>query len=124
MSDVLKPCPFCGCDRQGWRSVRDGKSLGCAKCGARFIQYHGITAVEDRLADLWNTRTPSLSAALELPEVKALVEAMHTLVGVLEIASVMPDAIHKVYVPRMDAPELVTARAALAAIRKAQEAGE
>lgn len=40
--------------------------------------------------------------------------ALRELLGILEIASVMPDAIQKVYVPKMDAPELSRARAALA----------
>lgn len=46
-----------------------------------------------------------------------LLGALENLLGCLAIASVMPDAINKVYVPRMDAPELEQARAA---IRKAR----
>ena len=76
------------------------------------IRAFGIT--EYRRADL----PPTLSAAMELPEVRALVEATSALIGVLEIASVLPTAIQKIYTPRMDAPELVQARAALAAIKE------
>ena len=80
--------------------------LACRALEARYLQ-----AV---CADL----PPTLSAAMGLPEVRALVEATSALIGVLEIASVLPTAIQKIYTPRMDAPELVQARAALAAIKE------
>ncbi len=55
----LLPCPFCGGDFQTWGSVRDGRSLGCSKCGARFVEYNGPpdNTAEDRLISKWNTRT-------------------------------------------------------------------
>lgn len=62
---------------------------------------------------------PTLSAAMELPEVKALVEATSALIGVLEIASVLSTATQRIYIPRMDAPELVQARATIAKIKGA-----
>jgi hypothetical protein len=71
----LLPCPFCGGDFQTWSHVRDGRSVGCSKCGARFTQYHGRDVIEERLANLWNTRADlyatqqatidALTAALE-----------------------------------------------------------
>ena len=54
----LKPCPFCGGDYQTWQHVRDGRTLGCSKCGARFTEYNGPpdNSAETRLVNAWNTR--------------------------------------------------------------------
>jgi Lar family restriction alleviation protein len=66
MSDnELKPCPFCGGDFQSWGSVRDGRALGCSKCGARFVAYNGPpdNTAEDRLVTKWNTRAADATIA-------------------------------------------------------------
>lgn len=57
MTDELKPCPFCGGDFQTWSHVRDGRALGCSKCGAGFVKYNGPKDdIVDRLVSVWNTR--------------------------------------------------------------------
>lgn len=45
--------------------------------------------------------------------VERMRKALRHLLGVLEIAAVMPEAIQKVYIPRLDSPDLELARAAL-----------
>lgn len=54
----LKPCPFCAGDFQTWQNVRDGRSLGCSKCGCGFIKYNGPpdNTAETRIITAWNTR--------------------------------------------------------------------
>jgi hypothetical protein len=61
---------------------------------------------------------PTTAQLMADPRVAALVEAASALVGILEIASVLPTAIQKIYIPRMDAPELVSTRAALAQLKE------
>ncbi len=66
----LKPCPFCGCDLvtryTGWL---DHPKAKCILSGKVF--HKGFIGQWNRRADLPTT----LSAAMQLPEVKALVEA-------------------------------------------------
>jgi|GEM_PF-6583150 len=54
----LLPCPFCNANGQTWSHVRDGRTLGCSKCGTRFTQFNGPrdNTAEMRLVKLWNTR--------------------------------------------------------------------
>jgi Lar family restriction alleviation protein len=74
MSD-LKPCPFCGGNQIQAGHVRDGRCIGCTSCGAVVRAYH--PNAESNAREKWNTRaTPTLSAAMELPDVRALVEAL------------------------------------------------
>lgn len=87
----LKPCPFCG----GTVHTNDGGNsvygpfwwkVGCPDCGVIFADQKMWDKSRPGMLDpsyppkhcfaAWNTRAaPSLSAAMELPEVKALVEA-------------------------------------------------
>jgi hypothetical protein len=77
MSD-LKPCPFCGGEAtyaftgKGWKVECDGRFGSCRINARTHYQPQKILAEY-----AWNTRaTPTLSAAMELPEVKALVESL------------------------------------------------
>jgi len=65
MSDDLKPCPFCDGEFQTWGTVRDGRALGCSKCGVGFVAYHGPpeNTAEMRLVAKWNTRTDATKDA-------------------------------------------------------------
>ena len=77
MSDAaeLLPCPFCGGDYQTWHGVRDGRSLGCSKCGARFVKFYGKDVIEDRLAAAWNTRADLADVRIAQARAEALREA-------------------------------------------------
>jgi hypothetical protein len=68
----LKPCPFCGGDYQTWGNVRDGRALGCSKCGVGFVEYNGPpeNTAESRLVRKWNTRPDLHSEALEAAEAR------------------------------------------------------
>ena len=67
----LKPCPFCGCDlvtrHTGWL---DHPKAKCILSGKVF--HKGFIGQWNRRADL----PPTLSAAMQLPEVKAMVVAL------------------------------------------------
>jgi hypothetical protein len=72
MSD-LKPCPFCGGDAIARPSVVCDQWL-YAYCKDHTCQGWTVSRCPPAR---WNTRaTPTLSAAMELPEVRALVEAL------------------------------------------------
>ena len=71
MSETLKPCPFCGGDlvtrHTGWL---DHPKAKCILSGKVF--HKGFIGQWNRRADLH----PTLSAAMELPEVRALTHAV------------------------------------------------
>ena len=73
MSDLL-PCPFCGCQlvvrHTGWF---DHPKRKCILSGKAF--HKGFIGQWNNRADL----PPTLSAALKLPEIRALVEAVELL---------------------------------------------
>jgi hypothetical protein len=89
-------------ERDEWRRAFEAENLKAFRNGVM------SNALEGRVASL----TADLAAARQ-----ALAEArdvVRMLLGTLEIASVMPEAIGKVYVPRLDATELSRARDFLA----------
>ena len=80
----LKPCPFCGGDavytyhNGGWPNSCDSVQCADWKCPSR----SGGRPSKNTAAELWNTRAdllPTLSAAMGLPEVRAMVEAVELL---------------------------------------------
>ena len=74
----LKPCPFCG----GEAIIITGEECAYVQCQEvkmhKALWYDGDNAAADEVAEQWNRRAdlpPTLSAAMQLPEVVALVEA-------------------------------------------------
>ncbi len=57
MSEILKPCPFCGSDKVDGIFIRDGWSIGCRDCGAGVRAYHPNAHTVS--ADKWNRRSDS-----------------------------------------------------------------
>ena len=112
----LKPCPFCGADRASTYHIRDGRVAMCPACGAKGgSQFNGpldIPSANDRAILAWNARAdlpPTLSAAMELPEVKELMEAMERAIEAIDAAYDGPDD---------NGAYTVRERAALAAIKE------
>ena len=75
----LLPCPFCGGDYQTWGSIRDGRSLGCSKCGVRFAEYNGPpdNTAENRLVTAWNARTHQAALTERDARIAELEEALN-----------------------------------------------
>lgn len=57
MSEILKPCPFCGSDKVDGMFIRDGWRIGCRDCGAGVPAYHPNAHTVS--ADKWNRRSDS-----------------------------------------------------------------
>lgn len=77
MADDLKPCPFCGGDAERIEFIggeNEGRDvISCTQCQASSrVGFYN----EENLVSAWNTRpAPTLAEALDVPEVKATVEA-------------------------------------------------
>lgn len=60
MSQELKPCPFCGCDKIEVKQYRrDGLEIGCPKCIIKYQQrtiYKSLTWLESVMREKWNSR--------------------------------------------------------------------
>ena len=107
MSEALKPCPFC---KTGGLSFGNDMGRGVVQC--HDCNAYIVADSEDEAITLWNTRAdlpPTLSAALELPEVRALVEALERAVEAIDAAYDGPDD---------NGAYTVRERAALAAIKE------
>jgi hypothetical protein len=76
---MIKPCPFCGCEPL--RHHPDDDWEECSFCGARGPDMsrdagQEIFHQEDELP--WNIRSPlTVADALEIPEVRALIDAVN-----------------------------------------------
>lgn len=81
----LLPCPFCGGPAEAENYITEG-AVRCRLCHAKIIRRHVANednGVQDAMSD-WNRRAdlpPTLSAALAVPEVAKLVEALRDLVS-------------------------------------------
>ena len=117
----LKPCPFCGGKAHVSRDHCPDEGgiflfVKCHSCRSQSGEkYHSkgndCPQTYAEVRDKWNTRAaPTPSAALELPEVKAVQDALEALMDALDQFDGGRDGVLK-----------VNARTALAAIRKAQE---
>lgn len=60
-SEQMKPCPFCGGDEIRDLHIRDGRSVGCATCGASVCAFNpdALHFAEAK----WNTR-PAIDDAM------------------------------------------------------------
>jgi hypothetical protein len=131
----LKPCPFCGGEAYLSSYAMDERfayaeqvSVGCKACAVGFSRcddqnpkggYALNGTAKPIVISQWNTRaTPTLSAAMELPEVRALIEALAPFADQAETF----DSCGKEFVPAEFRPAIVDhtigdlrkARAALA----------
>lgn len=66
LKPCIIPCGHCGCDKVSIQYIRDGRSIGCHKCGVNIDLPHGKhDDLDERLINAWNTRAA--------PKVKQLV---------------------------------------------------
>ena len=114
----LKPCPFCGCDlvtrHTGWL---DHPKAKCILSGKVF--HKGFIGQWNRRADL----LPTLSAAMGLPEVKALVEAARKMLVAAELREIyhrLPNDKNRIGDPK--SPKAKAKDAWLKAFRQASSA--
>jgi len=79
MSDILKPCPFCGSAHITDRYVRDGKQIFCPNCGASARSaFHGPDCdTLERAAANWNTRAAPPAYEPMLAALEVLVDAAY-----------------------------------------------
>ena len=114
----LKPCPFCGCDlvtrHTGWL---DHPKAKCILSGKVF--HKGFIGQWNRRADL----PPTLSAAMELPEVRAIVEAARKMLVAAELREIyhrLPNDKNRIGDPK--SPKAKARDAWLKAFRRASSA--